>query len=109
MKRLQLFLLFCFPIWVCSQNAILEGYVYEDNNRGYLNEVKITILEENTKVVIAEVMSNKDGLFNCWVPVNKDLLLRAEKGAFHTKEIPFPTLGKPMPSGPSNGWRARSN
>ena len=94
MKISYIFLLLFLPLWVYTQNAVLEGYVYEDNNRGYLNEVKITILEENTKVVIGEVMSNVDGLFTCWVPLGKKLLLRAEKEVFYPKEVSFSTERK---------------
>lgn len=94
MKLITVLFLSLLPLWLCSQNAILEGYVYEDNNRGYLNEVKITVLESPSMVVAAEVASTIDGLFTAWVPVGKEYILRAEKDAFFRKEVRFSTVGK---------------
>lgn len=94
MKKAIALCFFFLPLIIFSQNAILEGYVFEDNNRGYLNEVKITILEQNTKAVIAEVETDRDGWFNCWVPLDKSLIVRAEKNVFYRRELLISTLEK---------------
>ena len=56
--------------------------------------MKITILEQNTKIVIAEVETDQDGWFSCWTPIGKKLIIRAEKAVFHTRERVVSTAGK---------------
>lgn len=78
---------------VFSQNAILDGYVYESDNRGYLNMATVLIIEKGTDNLIDKVMTNKDGFFSTQVPLNKDFILTATKEVFETKEVEVSTRG----------------
>lgn len=80
-------LLLAYPTWSTGQSVILEGYVYEDDNRGFLNEVQVKVIDQVTNVVLAEVYSNTEGFFTCTVPTGKDLLLRASKNLFFPIDI----------------------
>jgi len=94
MKKINLvaFLLFLFT-GAFAQNVVLEGYVYEEDNRGYLNLVKVTILNNNSKAVVGTVYSNMEGLFTATLPAGGDYLLRAQKDLFKEKEITVSTRG----------------
>lgn len=55
-------------LFLCSLSTVfaqteIDGYCFEQNNRGYLNQVKINILEWETNVVKAVVSSDLDGHF----------------------------------------------
>ncbi len=75
------------PILSTGQNVILEGYVFEDDNRGYLNEVQVKVIDQVTESIIAEAYTNTEGFFTCEVPANKDLLIRASKNLFFPAEL----------------------
>ena len=46
-----------------TQNTVtIDGYVYEDLNRGFLNRVKLTLLESDG-VFVADTVSDIDGHF----------------------------------------------
>ncbi len=76
-----------------SQSAIIEGYAFEADNRGYLRNVKIQILRQRTGDLIAETRSNKDGYFSMEVPRSKEFILTAEKRMFGTIEELVSTIG----------------
>ena len=44
--------------------STLDGYVYEQGNRGYLNQVKITIYQLSDNNNVAEMESDKTGYFS---------------------------------------------
>ena len=94
MLSIAIIVFFTLPVVLSAQQVQVEGYVFEDNNRGYLNEVKITILEENTKIVLAEVESNAEGFFSCSVPQGRLMVLKAKKDVFYPKEVSFSSAGK---------------
>ncbi|HHH49379.1 MAG TPA: OmpA family protein, partial [Saprospiraceae bacterium] len=87
------FLFFSLSISMWAQNVKLEGYAFEENNRGYLNLVKVTILDNDSKAVVGEVYSNIEGYFSTQVPIGKDYLLRAEKAVFKKTEVIVSTKG----------------
>ena len=90
MKRPLFFailLIMILPVLSNGQNVILEGYVFEDDNRGYLNEVQVKVIDQVTESVIAEAYTNTDGFFTCQVPPGKDLLIRASKNLFFPAEL----------------------
>ena len=66
-----------------SQKAILDGYVFEKYNRGFLNEVKVTILEKSG-VLVGEVLSDANGHFAFELPVDKEFEIQYEKKIFVT-------------------------
>ena len=77
-----------------AQQVTIEGYVYEENNRGYLNEVKIMVLKLPIKSVVAkDIYSNLEGKFEIVLPAGEDYLVRATKDIFKTKEVTVSTKG----------------
>ena len=76
-----------------SQNAIIDGYVYEKHNRGFLNEVKVTILD-NAQVFVGEVMSDIDGHYTFPVPAGKEYILDFSKKIFQLKRQTVSTKDK---------------
>lgn len=96
MKRPLFFailLVMSYPILSIGQNVIIEGYVFEDDNRGYLNEVQVKVIDQLTESVITEAYTNTEGFFSCEVPADKDLLLRASKNLFFPAELVESTHG----------------
>ncbi len=60
-------MLLLFSMWGLAPNfaqgVILEGYVFESDNRGYLNEVKVTIGPKEDPENKLEIHTDKDGYF----------------------------------------------
>ena len=75
-----------------GQMATLEGYVFESNNRGYLNLVKIEITE-NGGAFKTKAITNRDGFFTCELPVGKEFTLVALKDVFEYTEVNVSTKG----------------
>jgi len=69
-----------------TENVILEGYVFEDNNSGYLNEVKVQVLDAESSVLYGDVVPNREGFFAVEVPVDRDFSIRASKAVFDPVE-----------------------
>lgn len=91
---LMLGIFLCLSIQVFSQNVVLEGYIFEGNNRGYLNLVKVTILDQATNTQIGVFTTNRDGFFSTTVPTGKDLLIKLSKNLFVAKQEIVSTKGK---------------
>lgn len=68
----------------------VEGYVYEKDNRGYLGEVYLSILDKNADTV-AVAVTNKEGFFTIKIPSNQDFTLYAYKDNFEIKSQTFNT------------------
>ncbi len=80
---------------VYAQNTVtIDGYVYEDLNRGFLNRVKLTLLQSDG-VFVADTLSEMDGhfVFNK-IPIGKKYDLQFEKKVFVTAIENFSTEGK---------------
>ena len=82
-----------FSSFLLSQNAIIEGYVFETGNRGFLNEVKIVILEKKSRAVRGETFTNFDGFFTLELPMGNEYIIQATKKVFKSTEIGLSTLG----------------
>lgn len=82
---------FIFSSFLFSQNAILEGYVFETGNRGFLNEVQIVVLEKDSRAVRGETFSNFEGFFTLELPVNNEYVIQASKKVFKPKEVNLST------------------
>lgn len=76
-----------------SQNAIIDGYVFEKHNRGFLNEVKVTILD-NAQVFVGEVLSDIEGHYTFPVPAGKEYILDFSKKIFQLKRQTVSTKDK---------------
>ena len=83
--RLLFTLLVCFTA-VASASAqervLLEAYVFADDNRGYLNEATVTVLDAESSLLYGEAVTNVDGFMAMEVPKDRDFLIRAKKAAF---------------------------
>jgi outer membrane protein OmpA-like peptidoglycan-associated protein len=82
-----------FSSFLFSQNAIIEGYVFETGNRGFLNEVKIVVLEKNSRAVRGETYTDFDGFFTLELPVSKTYVIQASKKVFKSTELDLTTKG----------------
>ncbi|MFK7936272.1 MAG: OmpA family protein [Saprospiraceae bacterium] len=77
-----------------AAQVTIEGYVFEENNRGYLNLVKVTVLDAQTNAIKAETVSNLEGFFTLELPANQEYVVRAEKDVFKTQTVTVSTQGK---------------
>ncbi len=75
------------------QKVTLDGYIFEELNRGYLNEVKVTVLEKSG-VYVGETLSDINGHFAFDVEANKEYNVQYEKKIFQTTTDPVSTMGK---------------
>lgn len=78
-----IFLLLTTLTFLTAQHTTLEGYVFEDGNRGYLNEVRIKILQKRTNQLVAETATNRDGFFTVRLPISKTYIIESTKDLFH--------------------------
>lgn len=78
---------------IFSQKVTVEGYAFEDGNRGFLNEVKIIVLEKSSRAVRGETHSNLEGFFTLELAPETDYIIQASKKVFKNKEVEFTTKG----------------
>jgi outer membrane protein OmpA-like peptidoglycan-associated protein/2-phospho-L-lactate guanylyltransferase (CobY/MobA/RfbA family) len=97
MRKVVLILasLLFFSSFLFSQSAVLEGYVFETGNRGFLNEVKIVILEKSSRAVRGESFTNIEGFFTLELPVENDYIVQVSKKVFKSTEVEISTKGVP--------------
>ena len=69
-----------------GDDLILEGYIFEDNNSGYLNEVKVSVLDAETSLLYGKATTNREGYFAVEVPRGRDFMVRATKAVFEPAE-----------------------
>lgn len=97
MRKLNLLLLLSFmllTLTVFGQKVTIEGYVFEDGNRGYLNVAEITVLDKATKTPVTKALTNKNGVFLAEVDPGKEYLVQVTKKVFEDLEMPVSTVGK---------------
>lgn len=61
---------------------VVEGYAYETGNRGYLNVVKVDLVDVSTSAVLETVFSDLDGKFTLDMPPSGTYELHATKDMF---------------------------
>lgn len=96
MRKLQTLILMLVVSTLPSfgQKIVLDGYVFEEYNRGFLNEVKITVLDV-TGILVGETMSDMTGHFIYdGVDIGKEYVVQYEKKIFKTVRDTFSTVGK---------------
>ncbi len=81
---LVLFSSFLITSLLAQTDVSVEGYVFEQKNRGYLNQVEISISELKTGQELYSGETNLEGYFSCSVPANMEFIISAKKSAFHT-------------------------
>ncbi len=84
---IPLMLFFLLAKTTAAQTTV-EGYVFEENNRGYLRQVKLTVLELPGNIVRAEMESNAEGYFTTALAPG-EYLIQAQKDVFHNFEEKF--------------------
>jgi len=97
MRKLKLLLLLSFSLMTLAlfgQKVTIEGYVFEDGNRGYLNVAEITVLDKATRAPVTKALTNKNGVFLAEVDPGKDYLVQVTKKVFEEIEMPVSTVGK---------------
>lgn len=91
-KLLTIFSIFLITsISLVAQNIILEGYVYESNNRGYLNQVKVTILDYANGFVKGETYTDENGRFEASVAGGIEYQIKVEKSGFIDADLRLKT------------------
>jgi outer membrane protein OmpA-like peptidoglycan-associated protein len=94
MKKIYtIFFSMCLFFLTQAQTVSLDGYVFEEYNRGFLNEVKITVLEKNG-VLVGNAMTDLDGHFTFPIQTNKEYVVQYEKKIFVTAYDTLSTAGK---------------
>ena len=69
-----------------AQGIVLDGYAYESDNRGFLNEVKISVMDGDANQV-AETFSDLDGHFVLEIPIGGPYSMLATKNLFESVEF----------------------
>ncbi|MGH1334778.1 MAG: OmpA family protein [Aureispira sp.] len=96
MNYLLTFLLFCGSssmLWAQPSVTVI-GYVYESNNRGYLNGVEVT-LQASGQEAVYKATTNIQGKFELQLPITDNpYLVTANKTAFKPTSIQLSTKGK---------------
>lgn len=94
---LTLFFLLYFCGFLAAQDmpkAVLVGYIYESNNRGYLNEVKVKIVSEDL-VYKLETTTDVQGKFQIKIPIiDGKYTIETEKAAFEKGNVTISTSGR---------------
>jgi outer membrane protein OmpA-like peptidoglycan-associated protein len=89
MQKTQLpTLLFFLLFTALGAQTPVEGYVFEQNNRGFLNQVAITIYALPDNAVRAELSSDAEGRFACSLPQGRYRLV-ARKDVFEDHRDTF--------------------
>lgn len=87
-------LLNTFAVVNLQAQATLEGYVYEQNNRGYLNQVTISIFNLNDGSQVAALESNFEGYFSASLPAGIYQVLAGKDIFFEKADTVAIGLGK---------------
>lgn len=82
LKVLSFITLITTNTFLLAQDKTIEGYVFETDDRGYLNLVEIEFFEMDSDQAIDKTFSNQDGFFTLSLPANKTYQLKANKELF---------------------------
>ncbi len=78
-----------------QDSTIVEGYVYENGNRGYLDVVQVTAINKSNNAQVAKVYSNSDGFFTFKTIAGQALKIEVLKDMFESKSMDLtPEAGK---------------
>ncbi len=72
-----------------AQNVVIEGYAFEEGNRGFINQVTVNVFDQNTNDYITQVSSNPEGFFSIALPAGRIYRLESSKDLFEkvTQEV----------------------
>ena len=74
-----------FSIPLNGQNTQIEGYVFEEGNRGYLNEVELIVFDQQSDELVGSVISNLEGYFTISVPSKRNYRIEIKHDEFNNK------------------------
>lgn len=93
-KSVILLLFLCGSANIASAQTIIEGYVFESGNRGYLETASVTVLDNTTKAVKGNTETDKLGKFEVAVAPGGEYLVRISKKPFEVVEKVISTADK---------------
>lgn len=97
MKRLLTNITFIFlfisSVFAQKNTVTVEGYVFAEDNSGYLKGATVTLLSSEL-AFRGEVITDDLGKFEFMVKSNETYKLRIRKTGFNNEEIDFSTVGK---------------
>lgn len=80
---------------VFAQQMTVEGYVFEEHNRGYIADAKVIALDAETEGVKGEATTDKEGKFSMQLPpIDTGYILVVNHKVFFTKEAYVDMKGK---------------
>jgi outer membrane protein OmpA-like peptidoglycan-associated protein len=82
-----LILLFLSPLYSIAQEKTpnFEVFVFEENNRGYLNQVKVLIYQISNNRLVHELSSNENGLASASLDLGTQYRVQSKKDVFHER------------------------
>jgi len=94
-KIIMTLLLCMLYFFAVSQNNTvrIEGYVFEDNNRGLLKGVEVKILDQVTQKLVSKMTTGMEGAFAINVTKGRKYTVVTSHRKFIEKETPITTIG----------------
>ncbi len=88
-----IFCCFAFSALHAQEPVTLEGYVFEEDNRGYISKVKIVVLDSLTNDPIDSLITGRDGKFSIRLKRGKKYVIQASKREFVAAQDVISTFG----------------
>ena len=76
-----------------QNNVLIEGYIYEENNRGLISGVEVKILDQMTNKLEVQVTTEREGAFAVRVPKGRKYLVVAHHPKYIDAEKTVSTIG----------------
>lgn len=70
-----------------AQTGVVEGYVFEKNNRGFINKAKVVALDSESEAIKGETISDAEGKFKFNLALGKKYIIVANHRDFLAKEV----------------------
>ncbi len=90
-KNLFLFIFLIIGFQSIYTQTIVEGYIFEDDNRGFVRDAKV-IIEDRNGIFIKNTYSDETGKINIEIPPTEEILVKIEKNEFQPFEQRFSTF-----------------
>lgn len=87
MRILATFLFTISTLILHAQTTTVEGYIYENDNRGYISSASITAEDIGTEVILAKTRSDDSGYFSFEVPSHSKVRIYAVKDMYDVKRV----------------------
>ncbi len=84
----------CFCFSATAQKAVtINGYAFEEDNRGYISNAKVTLIDSLTNKEIKTVLTDKEGKFSFPAERGKRYKITAHRREFETGRAGASTFG----------------